>query len=121
VDRKETQQRDSTKKAESAYANQREISPGDAEIVGSATGRENDQGAEPGTLAADDIAKPVGATLRSQITGRHEPGMGANETEDGLSGTEEAVRHLAEDTPIGGDDGEDPLPVFERAEFDGKL
>jgi hypothetical protein len=56
---------------------------------------------------------------RSQITGRHDAGSGANETVDGLTSSEEAVRRGAEDIPLGAPapatELED-LPVFDRAD-----
>jgi hypothetical protein len=45
--------------------------------------------------------------------------MGANETVDGLSGTEEAIRAAAEDEAEA-DDFED-LPVFDRADAISKI
>jgi hypothetical protein len=57
--------------------------------------------------------QPVGARPKSTATGRHDPGLEANETEDGLSGTEEAIRHAAEDMP---DAQEDDRPVFDEAD-----
>jgi hypothetical protein len=52
------------------------------------------------------------------VTGQHQPGMGANETVDGLSETEEAVRAAAEDeTEV--DDFESP--VFDRGDSMPKI
>jgi hypothetical protein len=45
--------------------------------------------------------------------------MGANETEDGLSDTEELVRQAAEDVSDG--DDIDDLPVFDRADAIPKI
>jgi hypothetical protein len=101
----------------SAYANEREVSEGDARTLPSGSARENNRGAEPGTVAADEIDRPVGAEPRSAITGRHDPGTGANETTDGLSGTEEMVREAAENiAPRTRHDEARETPVFDRRE-----
>ena len=97
--------------------------PDDAALLESPLGRENDFGADPGTLAADEIRHPeVGARPMSTMTGRHDEGSGANETVDGLDEIQEAVRHAAEDLPASerGDDF-DKLPVFDRAEAEPKV
>jgi hypothetical protein len=55
---------------------------------------------------------------RSIVTGAHDPGSGANETIDGLSGTEESTRQAAEDEAPGTADVDtdaDDTPVFDRA------
>ncbi|MDW6021820.1 hypothetical protein SAZ10_08605 [Mesorhizobium sp. BAC0120] len=85
-------------------------------LLESISGREDNKGAEPGFIGSDDVNQPVGAVPRSTITGRHDEGMDANETIDGLAETEELTRHLAEDTPSGGSDREEDekIPVFER-------
>src|SRR3954469_459504 len=91
----------------------------DAVLLPGITGREDNLGADPASESLVDINQPIGAEPRSAVTGRHEPGMGANETADGLSGTEEAVRQAAEDeTEV--DDFED-LPVFDRADSTPKI
>ena len=98
------------------------ISPSDRVLLESPLGRENDFGADPGTLAEDEIRHPeVGARPMSTITGRHDEGSGANETIDGLDEIQEAVRHAAEDIPASekGDDFK-RLPVFDRAEAEPK-
>ena len=100
-------------KRSSHYANRAEISDADSPLLMSPTGREDNQGAEPGSLAQPDVEKPVGAEPRSAITGRHEPGMGANETIDGLSGTEESARLAAEDEAV--EDEAEDLSVFDLA------
>jgi hypothetical protein len=108
----------------SAYANEREIDAGTARTLPGPTGRDDGQGAEPGSASAEDVAQPVGAQPRSNVTGRHDPGTGANETVDGLSATEEMTRRQAEDTApdaIDDDEGEEEMPVFDRAETIGKL
>ena len=94
----------------------------DRVLLESPLGRENDFGADPGTIAEDEIRHPeVGARPMSTITGRHDEGSGANETIDGLDEIQEAVRHAAEDIPASekGDDFK-RLPVFDRAEAEPK-
>jgi hypothetical protein len=70
----------------------------------------------------DEIRKPGGgARPRSEITGRHDEGSGANETIDGLDELQEAARQGAEDIPASekGDDFKN-LPVFDRGESEPK-
>ena len=51
------------------------------------------------------------------MTGRHDPGSGANETVDGLSGTEEMTRQAAEDiAPQTRNDKTRETPVFDRGD-----
>src|SRR4051812_28406436 len=71
------------------------------------------------SVPAAEIARhAAGGRPRSQITGRHDAGSGANETIDGLNSTEESLRQGAEETPIGAADKPlADLPVFDR----GKL
>jgi hypothetical protein len=67
-------------------------------------------------VAEAEVARPLGGVPRSKVTGRHDAGSGANETEDGLDSNEEAIRHGAEDIPIGSGDEADDVPVFDRAD-----
>ena len=108
---------------ESEFANHGEIRQTDPAECDTPTGREDHLGlAESGATAASEIKKPIGAQPRSEITGRHDPGSGANETVDGLTDMEEELRHAAEDTVSGGEDEpESDLPVFDRAEALPKL
>ena len=95
-----------------------EVAKPDPVLLGSPLGREEDFGADPGTLAEDEIRHPeIASRPKSEITGRHDEGSGANETIDGLDEIQEAVRHAAEDLPASekGDDFK-RLPVFDRAE-----
>lgn len=102
------------KRKSSSYANGAQVGDADAPVLPGIAGREDNLGADPASESRLDIAQPVGAVPRSEVTGAHEPGMGANETVDGLSDTEEAARRAAEDeTEV--DDFED-LPVFDRAD-----
>ena len=76
---------------------------------------------ETEATSATEINKPIGARPRSEVTGRHDAGSGANETPDGLSSLDEAVRHGAEDIPLGpsiedADEEADDVPVFDRAD-----
>jgi hypothetical protein len=107
--------RDELKKQQAFhFANTTEVSEADRPVLRGIAGREDNLGADPASVSALDIDQPVGAVARSTVTGRHQPGMGANETADGLSGTEEAIRSAAED-----EDEVDELedtPVFDRAE-----
>jgi hypothetical protein len=99
---------------QSQYANTAQVEASDQVVLPGITGREDDLGADPASHATADIQQPIGAQPRSAETGQHQPGMGANETIDGLSGTEESVRAAAEDeTEL--DDLEE-LPVFDRAD-----
>jgi len=101
-----------------------EVRPPDAPLLETPLGRENDFGAaDENALNEDELARPeVLSRPRSEITGRHDEGSGANETVDGLDELQEAVRHGAEDIPASerGDDFE-KLPVFDRAESERKI
>ena|SRR5205085_1314946 len=100
-------------KRASEFANGGQVNETDAAALRSPTGRDT----EPTDSSASDANKPVGAHPRSEVTGRHDEGSGANETVDGLTPSEEATRRGAEDTPIGASEGElEDLPVFDRAD-----
>jgi hypothetical protein len=77
-------------------------------------------GLEADRAFQDDASKPIGAHPRSEVTGRHDAGSGANETVDGLTPTEEAIRRGAEDKPVGGPERED-MPVFDRGQAPPKV
>ena len=113
MDRKET----TRPSRQSEFANQGEVNQRQAAELASPTGREDHLGlTEAGSTAASEINKPIGAHPRSEVTGRHDAGSQANETADGLSALEEALRHAAEDTPSGAGSGRaDDVPVFDRA------
>jgi hypothetical protein len=101
-----------------------EVIPSDAPLLETPMGRENDFGAaDENTLNADELERPeVLSRPRSEITGRHDEGSGANETVDGLDEYQEAVRHGAEDIPASDRDTEfENLPVFDRAESERKV
>lgn len=105
----------------SDYANNEPIPAEDAAVLESPVGHEDNYGAEPGFIGADDVKQPIGARPRSEITGRHDEGAGANETIDGLGETEEMTRRLAEELPIADSDNDDDIPVFERGRTDTEL
>ena len=104
---------------QSTYANTSEIEPTDRPLLSGVTGREDNNGIDPASTASADADQPIGAMPRIEVTGRHEPGTGANETVDGLSGTEDSVRAAAE--------GEleverlEDIPVFDRADAAPKI
>jgi hypothetical protein len=105
----------------SRFANEGEVADRDVPALDGPAGREDDHGdiAEGAFKdATDDVST---ARPRGDVTGRHDPGSGANETDDGLSDTEEAVRREAEDEPVGVPGSGDGVPVFDRAEIIRKL
>jgi hypothetical protein len=107
------------KRGKTGYANTAEVSSSDAPVLPSATGRDDNMGGDPASAMAAEIDQPIGATPRSAVTGHHDPGMGADETVDGLSDSEEMLRQAAEDeTEV--DDFEE-LPVFDRADAIPKI
>src|SRR5690349_5917375 len=101
----------------SEFANEGELPRTDPALSDTPTGREDHLGlAEAPPLVGSEIKKPIGAQPRSEITGQHDAGSGANETVDGLTETEEALRQAAEDTPSGHDPNlDEDVPVFDRA------
>jgi hypothetical protein len=66
---------------------------------------------------------PVTAEAGEQVPARpHDAGSQANETDDGLDATAEAIRHAAEDTPSGTGPGKiEKTPVFDRADLPPKI
>jgi len=105
--------------SKSPYANQGEIDAEDRDLAESSTGREDNEGAPPGTPLSEDIRQPVGAMRRSEVTGRHDEGSEANETDDGLNESDENIRHGAEDIPVG--ERREDIPVFDRRELPPKV
>ena len=101
-----------------------EVPKADRVLLETPEDRENDFGAsDENELINDEIARPeVNSRPRSEITGRHDEGSGANETIDGLDEIQEAIRHGAEDIPASeqGDDFK-RLPVFDRGESEPKV
>ena len=63
------------------------------------------------------------AETGEQVPARpHDSGSQANETDDGLDATGEALRHAAEDTPAGDGRGKiENTPVFDRADLAPKI
>ena len=108
------------KKAFKPSAMEGEVLPSDAPLLETPAGRENDFGAaDENTITQDEIERPETTSRpRSQTTGRHDEGSGANETVDGLDEIQEAVRHGAEDIPASerGDDFEKLPPPSEEEE-----
>jgi hypothetical protein len=101
-------------------ANQGEVNQNDAAVLlETPFGHEDDQGAEPGSIAEDEVRRPAGGRPRSEITGVHDDGAGANETEDGLDGYAESARQEAEDVAVGEDRPD--TPVFDRSDAPPKL
>jgi hypothetical protein len=99
------------------YANTAAVSKTDAALLETPTGREDDRGAaDHGRLNNDELQRlDVGAVPMSTVTARRQPGTGADETEDGLSDNEEALRRAAEDIGNGDERLEaGDLPVFDR-------
>jgi hypothetical protein len=106
----------------SDFANDEPIRPEVAAVLDSPAGHEDRHGADPRFIGADDVDQPIGARPRSEITGRHDEGAGANETIDGLSETEELTRSYAEDIPTSdNDEDEEDIPVFERGRSSTEL
>jgi hypothetical protein len=103
-------------KSRSPYANSTELGIRDKALADSGLGREPNEGADPGLATEEEIRRPIGAMRRSEITGKHDAGSQANETDDGLDSDAEAMRHAAEDTPTGAGEREEDTPVFDRGE-----
>jgi len=94
----------------SQFANKGEVDETDAAALSTSTGRES-------STTVETAISIVGAQRRSEVTGRHDAGSGANETVDGLTSSEEAMRRGAEDTPIDAPEPDlEDLPVFDRGE-----
>jgi hypothetical protein len=88
-------------KVHSEFANNSDLNEADASALIGPTGRE--------------APSPVGSHPRSEVTGRHDAGSGANETKDGLTSSEEELRRNAEDVPLGEPTTElEDVPVFDR-------
>jgi hypothetical protein len=66
---------------------------------------------------------PVSGETGERVPARpHDSGSAANETDDGLDATAEAIRHAAEDTPSGTGPGDiEKTPVFDRAGLAPKI
>jgi hypothetical protein len=99
-------------KGSNEFANDSEVAPPDAPAL-----VPNITGCAASGIEGSHPAEPVGARPPSEITDGPDAGSGANETVDGLTSVEEAVRLPAEDTPIGASEAEpEDLPVFERGQ-----
>ena len=65
----------------------------------------------------NDMRTHLGHVRRSDVTGKHDAGSGANETIDGFDANMEATRQGAEDIPVGRPERElEDLPVFDRGD-----
>lgn len=70
----------------------------------------------------EDARPDAASRPRSEITGRHDEGSGANETIDGLDEYQEAARHGAEDIPASERRKTlKDVPVFDRADTEPKV
>jgi hypothetical protein len=84
-----------------------------------ANGGEVNEADSPGLLGPTgrEVLSSDGGSPRSEVTGRHDAGSGANETLEGLTSTEEALRRGAEDIPTGGQQQDlEDIPVFDRGD-----
>jgi hypothetical protein len=109
--------RDEKRRKKSPYANTSEVAQADESVLETPGGRDDDAGISGARSDYDDEVRrtDVGAVPRSAVTAQPEPGMGAQENEDGLSESEEELRRFTED--IGTGDGREDtreLPVFDR-------
>ena len=70
-------------------------------------------------IPADDPGREGGRQVPARP---HDSGSAANETEDGLDASTEALRHATEDTPSGATpDDIEKTPVFDRADLAPKI
>lgn len=84
---------------------------------------------KPATTVEDDrsrIAEADGAAATHQTSLRtnvHDEGSDANDTDDGLTESQEAVRHAAEDIPTGQrpEGRAEAIPVFDRGSLPPKV
>jgi hypothetical protein len=99
------------KTARSRFANQGELPRTRSAESDTPTGRQDHLGlVEASATVASEIGKP-----RSEVTGQHDAGSGADETVDGLTDTEETLRRAAEEAPSGQPwNVDDDAPVFDR-------
>ena len=77
-----------------------------------------------GSALLDDATELQAEAARvSSRTNIHDAGSDANDTPDGLSEQEEAVRHAAEDIPTGQDPAgsTESVPVFDRGSLPPKV
>ena len=74
-------------------------------------------------MARKNTADDPGTDGGRQVPARpHDSGSAANETEDGLDASTEALRHATEDTPSGATpDDIEKTPVFDRADLAPKI
>ena len=99
----------------STYANESEVNQQDAPALDGIAAREDDLGAEPGTLAQDDVLQPVGAHPVNES-----PTLDDDQTDEGLTPSEEALVRNVENTQSG-EIPDDDVPVFDRAQQAPKI
>jgi hypothetical protein len=105
------------------YANQSEVTEQDFPLPATPIGREPGSTDEVTSIIDEEIrAKSVGSP-RADGTDYRDPGSDAEETPDGLTASEESVRHAAEDAPTGADPNRpmENVPVFDRASLPPKI
>jgi hypothetical protein len=87
--------------------------------TGSANTTERDESDAPTLFGPTgrEVPSSAGGRPRSEATGRHDAGSGANETTDGLTSSEEELRRGAEEVPVGAPEKKlEDIPVFDRAD-----
>jgi len=82
-----------------------------------------DERRQPNPIEAGIDADPSDTRRTSERTNVHDAGSDANDTPDGLTESEEAVRRAAEDIPTGGspEGPTESVPVFERGSLPPKI
>lgn len=82
-----------------------------------------DERNQPNPLEVGIGADPADTRRTSERTNVHDAGSEANDTQDGLTESEEAVRQAAEDIPTGGSPQgpTESIPVFERGSLPPKV
>ncbi|MCU4179227.1 hypothetical protein [Bosea sp. BH3] len=83
----------------------------------------DDERRQPNSLEAGIGNDPADSRRTSDRTNVHDEGSDANDTPDGLTESEEAVRQAAEDIPTGGSSTGpiESVPVFERGSLPPKI
>jgi hypothetical protein len=77
----------------------------------------------PALLEDERLVTPPTETPVSDTTNVHDEGSDANDTDDGLTESEEAIRQAAEDVPTGASlaGPTDAVPVFDRGGLPPKV
>ncbi|WP_181702039.1 hypothetical protein [Chthonobacter albigriseus] len=92
---------------ESTFANEGDAGVYDAPNLETPTGeqeRPDPEDIDPNSLEADDAVWMDVSAQPASVTTGHDPTSGYDETPDGLSDLEEAVRQQAEDRALGDDE-----------------